>query len=115
MPIRPLQPRAQAMRRAPTPAEAKVWQMLKRPPFDVWHFRRQVPFGTRYIADFASHRARLIVEIDGWTHDLEAADELARTGWFEREGYRIVRFGNHVVAVWRTVERELMAVLYPEV
>ena len=85
--------------------------MLKAAPFDEWHFRRQVPFGTRYIADFASHRGRLIIEIDGNTHDLESPKEMARTAWLEAEGYRVVRFTNAEVVEWRLVDRTLMAEL----
>jgi very-short-patch-repair endonuclease len=77
----------------------------------VWHFRRQVPFGTRHIADSAAHRARLIVEIDGNTHDPEAPAEVARSAWLEAQGYRVVRFTNAEVTEWRLVERALMAVL----
>ncbi|KPF77498.1 hypothetical protein IP88_05950 [alpha proteobacterium AAP81b] len=113
MPDRPLQLRAQAMRAAPTPAERAAWRILKAPPFDIWHFRRQVPFGTRYIADFASHRARLIIEIDGNTHDLEAPEEIARTKWLEAQGYRVLRFTNAEVGEWRVVERTLVAALGP--
>lgn len=111
MPTRPLQPRAQTLRAAQTPAERVVWKLLKAPPFDAWHFRRQVPFGVRYIADFASHRARVIIEIDGNTHDLEAPDEIARTAWLESHGYLVVRFTNAEVTEWRLVERTLMALL----
>jgi very-short-patch-repair endonuclease len=111
MPDRPLQTRAQSLRAAQTPAERAVWKILKGPPFDAWHFRRQVPFGTRYIADFASHRGKLIVEIDGNTHDLESAAELARTAWLEAQGYRVVRFSNVEVVEWRLVERTVAAML----
>jgi very-short-patch-repair endonuclease len=70
-----------------------------------------VPFGTRFIADFASHRARLVIEIDGNIHDLEAPAEMARTVWLEAQGYRVVRFTNGEVSEWRLVERTLMAAL----
>jgi very-short-patch-repair endonuclease len=111
MPDRPLQAHAQSLRAAQTPAERAVWKIVKAPPFDAWHFRRQVPFGTRYIADFASHRAKLIIEIDGNTHDLEAPNEMARTAWLEAQGYRVARFTNAQVSEWRLVERSLMAEL----
>jgi very-short-patch-repair endonuclease len=111
MPTRPLQNRAKTLRGAQTQAERAAWKLLKAPPFDAWHFRRQVPFGARYIADFASHRARLIIEIDGNTHDLESPDEIARTAWLESQRYRVVRFTNVEVTEWRLVERTLMALL----
>jgi very-short-patch-repair endonuclease len=108
VPNRPLQTRAQSLRAAQTPAERTVWKLLKAPPFDAWHLRRQAPFGTRYIADFASHRARLMIEIDGNTHDLEAPADMA---WLEAQGYRVVRFTNAGVGEWRVVERALMTEL----
>jgi ATP-dependent helicase HrpA/adenine-specific DNA-methyltransferase len=108
MPTRPLQLRAQAMRRQPTAGEKAVWAILKAPPFDALHFRRQVPFGHRYIADFASHSARLIVEIDGPSHDPLSDVERRRTAWFEGQGYRVVRLTNEQVREWRLVERTLM-------
>ena len=48
-----------------------------------------------YIADFASHRARLILEVDGGQHT-EAADA-KRTKVLEDEGYRVLRFWNNDV------------------
>ena len=82
------------MRRTATPPERAVWQTLRAHPFDALHFRRQVPFGPRYIADFVSHRARLIVEVDGHSHAATEEADAARTRWFEAEGYRVVRISN---------------------
>src|SRR3546814_1081847 len=45
-----------------------------------------------YIADFASHRARLVIEVDGGQHD--QAGDAPRTAIIEADGYRIVRFWN---------------------
>ena len=86
--------RAKSMRRAPTAAEAAVWRILRAAPFNGWHFRRQVVFEDRFIADFASHRARLVIEVDGPTHDLDAAAERERTDLFAARGYRVVRVRN---------------------
>ncbi|OYU14885.1 MAG: hypothetical protein CFE37_08330 [Alphaproteobacteria bacterium PA4] len=111
MPHRPLQARAQRLRRAQTPAERAVWTILRAPPFDALHFRRQVPFGNRYIADFASHRAGVIIEIDGNTHDLDSSREVARTAWLTAQGYRVLRLTNAEVAEWQLVARTLLAEL----
>jgi very-short-patch-repair endonuclease len=112
MPDRPLQARARTMRLAPTPAERAVWRILRAAPFDALHFRRQVPFANRYIADFASHRANVIIEIDGGTHDLESATERARTAWLEAQGYRMLRYNNSHVAE-ADIARALIAALGP--
>src|SRR5262245_54010090 len=57
-------PRARALRRDATEAEKKLWQHLRQPPFKDHHFRRQATIGP-YFADFASHKARLVIELDG--------------------------------------------------
>ncbi len=116
MPDRPLQTRARTMRNAPTPAERAMWRILRTAPFDALHFRRQVPFAGRYIADFASHRASTIIEIDGDTHDLDSAAEMARTAWLKAQGYRVLRFTNLQVAendIARTLIHELATFLPP--
>jgi very-short-patch-repair endonuclease len=89
-----LSARAKAMRHTASHPEPAVWRVLRAATFDVLHFRRQVAFGTRYIADFASHRARVIVEVDGRSHDASVEADAARTRWFEAQGYRVVRVTN---------------------
>ena len=55
--------RARRLRNNLTDAERKLWRLL-REHFHDYHFRRQVPI-RHFIADFASHRAKLIIEVDG--------------------------------------------------
>ena len=99
---------ARAMRRALTPAEAVLWRALRSPPLDLWHFRRQVPFEPIYIADFASHAAKLIIEADGPSHDLTFQADAQRTAWLATRGYRVTRFTNDQIfadaqSVWRAI------------
>ena len=103
-----LKANAKLLRRSLTPAEALLWTILRSPPLDRWHFRRQVAFAPLYIADFASHAARLVVEADGPSHDLTAAADAERTAWLATRGYQVVRFRNSDVlddrqSVWRTL------------
>ena len=87
--------RARALRREMTPAERALWSGLRTVLADA-RFRCQVPFGP-YYADFASHRCRLIVEVDGSQHG-EALDyDAARTHFLEGEGYRVLRYWNNEV------------------
>jgi very-short-patch-repair endonuclease len=79
-----------------TEAERRVWQILRSQQIEGYRFRRQVPIG-RYIADFACHAARLIVEIDGGQHDRLSRLEIERSGFLQNEGYRILRFWNNEV------------------
>ena len=85
--------RARRLRKQMTDAERKLWRMLKE-HFHDWHFRKQVPL-RHFIADFASHRAKLVIEVDGGQHD--AATEMPRTRVIEDEGYRVIRFWNNEV------------------
>jgi len=81
-----------------TRAETLLWRYLKAHHVDGLGFRRQVPM-RGYIADFVCHATRLIVELDGETHDFEArirSDE-RRDAWFESQGYTVLRFRNHDV------------------
>ena len=58
-----------------TDAERALWYLL-REAFPEWHFRRQVPI-RHYIADFTSHRAKLIIEVHGASKTAIAAVEKA--------------------------------------
>jgi len=59
-------------------------------------FRRQVPI-KGYVADFAALEIKLIIELDGSQHiDNKAADEF-RTGFLQREGYKVIRLWNNDV------------------
>jgi len=49
-----------------------------------------------FIADFACHGAKLIIELDGGAHLARdvAAHDLERQQWIEGRGYRVLRFSN---------------------
>jgi very-short-patch-repair endonuclease len=82
--------RARRFRKDQTVAERKLWNALRQLKMN---FRRQVPIG-RYIADFARHESKLLIEIDGFYHGVESAAEkdAARTAWLVSEGFRVIRF-----------------------
>jgi very-short-patch-repair endonuclease len=88
-------PRARALRRDATACEKKLWQHLRQPPFKQHNFRRQATIGP-YFADFASHRLRIVIEVDGGQHSGSTSDE-TRTRYLEAHGYRVLRFWNNEV------------------
>ena len=90
--------RAKRLRRAMTRAETLLWRYLKAHHVEGLAFRRQVPMGA-YIADFVCHARKLVVELDGESHDFEAAvvRDVARDRWFTGRGYRVLRFTNEDV------------------
>jgi very-short-patch-repair endonuclease len=86
---------ARGMRRVPTDAEKRLWWHLRRVCLNGSHFRRQVWIG-RYIVDFASHKTRVVIEVDGGQHAENAVDAV-RTKFIEGQGYRVLRFWNNEV------------------
>jgi very-short-patch-repair endonuclease len=90
--------RAKQLRQTMTRAETLLWRYLKAHHIDGIAFRRQVPMG-RFIADFVSHAARVVVEVDGESHDFgtrQCAD-LKRNQWFASQRYAVLRFTNEQV------------------
>jgi len=81
-----------------TRAETLLWRYIKARRIDGLLFRRQVPMH-KYIADFVCHSHRLIVELDGETHDFECRiqRDAERDAWFVSEGYTVLRFTNEEV------------------
>ncbi|MBA3666943.1 MAG: DUF559 domain-containing protein [Sphingomonas sp.] len=58
----------------------------------------------------ASHRAKLVIEVDGGEHNDEV--DVARTAVIEQKGYCVIRFWNHDVlgntdGVWTVIDAAL--------
>jgi very-short-patch-repair endonuclease len=85
---------AKALRKGQTDAESALWQQLRNSQLGV-KFRRQQPFG-KYIFDFVSMDAKLIVEVDGGQHNGSAHDA-ARDAFLRGEGFSVLRFWNNDV------------------
>jgi len=49
-----------------------------------------------YIADFVAHCCKLVVEVDGESHDSEerVRHDARRDQWFASRGYHVLRFTN---------------------
>jgi len=83
--------KARALRRAMSPPEARLWQILRTRPAGL-KFRHQHPAGP-YVFDFYCASAKLGIEIDGIAHEMgdnPARDE-RRDLWLRDRGYRVLR------------------------
>jgi len=83
--------KARALRRALTPPEARLWQILRARPAGL-KFRHQHPAGP-FVLDFYCAAAKLAIEIDGVAHEMgdnPARDE-RRDAWLRERGYRVLR------------------------
>ena len=81
-----------------TPAEARMWSILKGSRLDGRKFRRQHSVG-RYILDFYCPAERLAIELDGARHYSGAGAEYDRERrlFLEQFGINVIRFENRMV------------------
>ena len=84
--------KARELGRSPTLPEGLLWQVLRTRP-DGLKFRRQHPLG-RYIVDFYCPARKLVVEVDGESHDMgdRPARDARRDTAMRRKGFQVVRF-----------------------
>jgi very-short-patch-repair endonuclease len=75
-----------------------MWSILRAGRLDGFKFKREVPIGP-YVADFSCAAARLVVEIDGRTHDRpdRALRDAERDRWFRTQGWRVLRLTDDLV------------------
>ena len=83
--------RARGLRTRMNYPEQRLWKALRR--LDA-HIRRQAPIG-RYVADFACHSKKVVIEVEGGVHERlpeVALRDIERTAWLEAQGYQVLRF-----------------------
>jgi len=86
---------ARTLRQKSGLAEQRVWALLRSGRIDGHKFRRQHPI-SRYVADFACDRLKLVIEIDGGVHDRDEVvtrDHLRQSD-LEALGWTVLRFSN---------------------
>ncbi|MFQ5785837.1 MAG: endonuclease domain-containing protein [Alphaproteobacteria bacterium] len=87
---------ARHMRKNPTHAERRLWERLRSRQLAGCQFRRQAPIG-RYVVDFVCFARRLVVEVDGGQHAVDATADAKRPKWLDGEGFEVLRFWNNDV------------------
>src|SRR5580704_13664124 len=60
------------------------------------HFRRQHPLPP-YFADFACIKAKLVVELDGMSHDARQNHDAQRDAELRNRGWRVLRITNEEI------------------
>lgn len=84
--------RARALRREATPAERALWPFLARSQLGA-KFSRQMPAGP-FFADFLCRELGLVIELDGFSHDVAPARDGQRDAWMVAHGFTVLRFTN---------------------
>ncbi|MEN6321015.1 MAG: DUF559 domain-containing protein [Syntrophaceae bacterium] len=103
-----LKPFANRLRKEMTKAEACLWKyVLRARQMKGYQFRRQRPV-LNYIADFMCKELRLVIEVDGITHDVRLANDKHRTDELRQAGFNVLRFTDEeVLTNIRGVAREI--------
>jgi very-short-patch-repair endonuclease len=81
--------RAKELRGAMTRAEVILWQRLRGRQMRGLKFRRQEPLGN-FIADFFCAPAKLVIELDGGSHEGRAEQDALRDAILRAEGYTVL-------------------------
>ena len=89
---------AKALRGAETPAEQRLWRVLRGRAVNGLKFRRQHPLHG-FVLDFFCAEVGLCVELDGSVHDdpLQRERDEARTAHLAAHGIGVIRFRNEEV------------------
>ncbi|MEQ9467479.1 MAG: endonuclease domain-containing protein [Ekhidna sp.] len=106
---------ARNLRKNPTKAETVLWrELLSENRMMGYRFLRQRPIAN-YIVDFFSKELKLIIEVDGYTHQFEEVVEKdqEREGALRSLGFEVLRFEdsevlNDINNVCRTIENWIL-------
>ncbi len=107
--------RARELRQTQTPAECALWKLLRAHKMQGFQFRRQHPID-RFFADVACPTVKLIVELDGSSHDDRLEQDAVRDEHLNQHGWTTLRFANgdllkNPEGVWLEIERFLRSKL----
>jgi Uncharacterized protein conserved in bacteria len=69
-----------------------LWVFLSRGLLGA-KFSRQMPVGPFY-ADFLCCELSLVVELDGFSHDVSPEHDMRRDRWMAEHGFTVLRFTN---------------------
>ncbi len=112
--------RAKKLRTELTKAEARMWNMLRDFRARGARFRRETPIGP-YIADFAWLSARIVIEVDGDSHETSEGrkHDNQRDRFLQAQGFTVLRFDNAQVIdgpdyVFLTIEQAISKFLERE-
>jgi 5-methyltetrahydrofolate--homocysteine methyltransferase len=89
---------ARWLRKKQTGAEKVLREKLRNKGLDGYKFKRQHGFGS-YIVDFYCYSSKLIVEVDGKTHEMkeQKIKDYIKEEILFNSGFKIIRFTNDEV------------------
>ena len=90
---------AKNLRRNQTPAEVKLWNLLRGRKLKELKFRRQHPVKPLFILDFYCMKYKIAIEVDGGYHkkSVQTQVDIERTFLLNLLGIKVIRFTNEDV------------------
>jgi very-short-patch-repair endonuclease len=85
--------KARALRRTPTEAERRLWNLLRNRSVEGLKFLRQHSIDP-FVVDFVCRERMLVIEVDGSQHVDDAHYDQRRTAFLNARGYSVLRFWN---------------------
>lgn len=80
------------LRKNSTKGEIILWKkLLRNKKFYGYQFNRQYAIGN-YIADFICRKLKLVIEIDGYSHNFTIERDIAKDNYLKNLGYTVIRF-----------------------
>lgn len=86
-----LKEKARELRNNSTKGEILLWKKLKGKQCYGFDFHRQKPI-LDYIVDFYCFKLKLIIEIDGYSHNFKAEEDKLRDKELNELGFTVLRF-----------------------
>lgn len=86
-----LKEKARELRNNSTLGEILLWKKLKGKQCYGFDFHRQKPI-SNYIVDFYCHKLKLIIEIDGYSHNFKFEEDKKRDFDLNELGFTVLRF-----------------------
>lgn len=86
-----LKEKARELRNNSTLGEIILWKKLKGKQCYGFDFHRQKPI-SNYIVDFYCHKLKLIIEIDGYSHNFKFEEDKKRDFDLNELGFTVLRF-----------------------
>lgn len=110
---------ARELRNNPTPAETRLWKVLRKKQLNNCKFLRQHPiiWGRRqhkikfFIPDFYCAKKKLIIELDGKIHDYHQYYDKHRDIILNKKGLHVLRFKNKELKKIENVKRKILKYL----
>ena len=88
-----LKDKARKLRINMTLAERRLWGYIRSKQLG-FKFRRQFIIGSKYIVDFICLEKKLIIEIDGGSHNMKKSRDNIRDNYLIKQGFKVIHLTN---------------------